>query len=129
VLDANTGSRLDVLPTEALPVKLINNQTDRIYLATETGLIQCLHETELTQPLQHIQEPSQEPPAGESEPKPPGEPQPPPAQLPPPDDLQRPVAPDDNDQPDVEEGDDRGDVDDEDADGDARGPFGDNPFK
>ena len=34
-------------------IKLINSDTDRIYLGTETGLIQCLHEMELTEPLVH----------------------------------------------------------------------------
>jgi hypothetical protein len=37
-----------------LPIKMINFQTDRIYLASDTGLIQCLHEIELPQPLNHL---------------------------------------------------------------------------
>jgi hypothetical protein len=35
-----------------LPVKYTNTQTDRIYLATETGLVQCLHEAEQATPIQ-----------------------------------------------------------------------------
>lgn len=53
VLDAATGTQLDSLPTAALPLKLLNDDTDRIYLATSKGLIQCLHEVELTKPLSH----------------------------------------------------------------------------
>ena len=53
VLDAKTGSRLDAIPGTALPIKLLNDETDRIYLATHTGLIQCLHEIALTKPIRH----------------------------------------------------------------------------
>ncbi len=55
VLDAKSGARLDTLATESLPIKMINSQTDRIYLASDRGLIQCLHEIELPQPLDHVQ--------------------------------------------------------------------------
>jgi outer membrane protein assembly factor BamB len=53
VLNAKTGALLDMLPTELLPRKLLNAQTDRLYLATDTGMVQCLHEIEQTQPLVH----------------------------------------------------------------------------
>ncbi|MBN2473395.1 MAG: PQQ-binding-like beta-propeller repeat protein [Pirellulales bacterium] len=53
VLNIQTGTRLDTIPTPLLPLKLNNDQTDRIYLATETGLIQCLHELEHIKPMQH----------------------------------------------------------------------------
>jgi outer membrane protein assembly factor BamB len=53
VLDAKSGSRLDTLPGIALPIKLTNTETDRLYLATDTGLIQCLHEIELVKPIHH----------------------------------------------------------------------------
>jgi outer membrane protein assembly factor BamB len=53
VLDASTGAQLDILPTAALPVKMLNTDTDRVYLATSKGLIQCLHEIALTKPLMH----------------------------------------------------------------------------
>lgn len=55
VLDIETGARLDSLFTGPLPVRLSNDLTDRIYLASETGLIQCLHELELPEPLRHNQ--------------------------------------------------------------------------
>jgi outer membrane protein assembly factor BamB len=53
ILNAETGQRLDSLPVEHLPIKLINTQTDRIYLASDTGLVQCLHEIELGEPIRH----------------------------------------------------------------------------
>jgi outer membrane protein assembly factor BamB len=53
VLDARTGARLDVLSTELLPIKLLNSETDRLYLATDTGLVQCLHEIEQVKPILH----------------------------------------------------------------------------
>lgn len=55
ILSPETGARLDALPTELIPFRLTNTQNDRIYLATETGLLQCLHEPELTEPHRHVQ--------------------------------------------------------------------------
>jgi hypothetical protein len=51
ILDAKTGGRVDVLETEALPVKVMNTQTDRVYLGTTTGLLQCLRAAEQVQPI------------------------------------------------------------------------------
>jgi outer membrane protein assembly factor BamB len=53
VLDAAAGAQLDVLPTASLSVKMLNDDTDRIYLADSKGLIQCLHEIGLTKPVSH----------------------------------------------------------------------------
>jgi hypothetical protein len=53
ILSADTGARLDTLAAEFLPIKLLNSQTDRLYLATETGLVQCLRELELPKPIHH----------------------------------------------------------------------------
>lgn len=53
VLNANTGARVDSLFTSDLPLKFRNVLTDRIYLATPSGLIQCLRETAQTEPLRH----------------------------------------------------------------------------
>ncbi len=36
-----------------LPLKLFNTRTDRLYLATDSGMVQCLHEIEQTTPLLH----------------------------------------------------------------------------
>ena len=56
VLDAQSGVRLDSIATEKMPIKLMNTDNDRIYLADEMGLIQCLHEVELTEPVVHDKE-------------------------------------------------------------------------
>ncbi|HYW80613.1 MAG TPA: hypothetical protein VE890_13600, partial [Thermoguttaceae bacterium] len=53
ILRADTGARLDVLPVTGMPIKLSNCQTDRIYLCTDTGLLQCLHEVEQVEPIRH----------------------------------------------------------------------------
>ncbi|MCE5303023.1 MAG: PQQ-binding-like beta-propeller repeat protein [Planctomycetaceae bacterium] len=53
VLDGATGKLLDTLPTIGLPLKLRNDETDRIYLADDLGLIQCLHEPEQHEPILH----------------------------------------------------------------------------
>lgn len=52
-LRAETGARLDTIAAGHLPIKLVNSETDRLYLASETGLIQCLHELELSEPIRH----------------------------------------------------------------------------
>jgi hypothetical protein len=51
ILDARSGALLDILPTIAMPIKVSNGLTDRIYLATEGGVVQCLREVELTNPI------------------------------------------------------------------------------
>jgi len=53
ILRADTGARLDTIDAAASPMKMINSQTDRIYLASETGLVQCLRELELPEPIRH----------------------------------------------------------------------------
>lgn len=53
VLDARNGARLETLIAHSLPLKLTNTETDRIYLASDDGLIQCLREIDLVQPLRH----------------------------------------------------------------------------
>ncbi len=61
VLHAQSGGRLDVIPAAGLPIKLMNLQTDRIYLAAESGLIQCLREIELEKPILHHPKPAPKP--------------------------------------------------------------------
>jgi len=51
VLEGRSGAVLDTIAAEYLPVKLTNSETDRMFLASKTGLVQCLHEIELSQPL------------------------------------------------------------------------------
>ena len=62
ILDARNGATLDSLPTSAMPIKISNGQTDRIYLATEGGIIQCLREVEQTNPVVYNE--SRKPPLG-----------------------------------------------------------------
>ena len=51
VLDARRGTPLATIPLESAPLKLTNVESDRLYVASPTGLVQCLHESELAQPL------------------------------------------------------------------------------
>ncbi|HEX5443017.1 MAG TPA: PQQ-binding-like beta-propeller repeat protein, partial [Pirellulales bacterium] len=54
IFDARTGARVAWLPAEQLALKVFNRENDRIYLATLDGLVQCLHETGLRDPVWHI---------------------------------------------------------------------------
>lgn len=70
VLDAATGARIDVLPISGYSLKLINTTNDRIYLASENGLVQCLHEAELKEPLNYAPpKPAKAPEKGAGKPK------------------------------------------------------------
>lgn len=51
VIDAESGGRIASLPTEQISFFLTNQDTDRLYLGTRSGLIQCLHEPHLERPL------------------------------------------------------------------------------
>ena len=51
VLDAATGGMIGSLPAESLDLKYLNTKTDRIYLGSSTGLVQCLREVDLDLPL------------------------------------------------------------------------------
>lgn len=53
VLDAETGSRLGSLPLQGVSIKLVNRSTDRIYLASESGMVQCLRESSSKSPVKH----------------------------------------------------------------------------
>ena len=53
ILDTANGAQLDIMPTSALSSKLVNDDTDRIYVYDSKGLIQCLHEIGLTKPILH----------------------------------------------------------------------------
>ena len=57
ILDGKTGSRLDSMSIRGVVQKVRNVQSDRIYLTTGNGFIQCLHETELTQPVTYTPPP------------------------------------------------------------------------
>jgi len=56
VLSAASGARLDAIPTEGISTILANSDTDRIYLISKGGMIQCLREAEQTEPFVHNKE-------------------------------------------------------------------------
>jgi hypothetical protein len=59
VLSAKTGTQLDTIAAQTLPIKFTNTESDRLFLASNTGMLECLYEPELSQPLvRHI--PAQE---------------------------------------------------------------------
>ncbi len=53
-LDKDSGARLGQLDIAGFHFQITNRETDRIYLADKTGLVQCLHETQLGEPLYHV---------------------------------------------------------------------------
>ncbi len=53
VLDSEKGVPLEHFDSLAYDHELYNIQTDRIYLVTATGLVQCLHESGLGEPIEH----------------------------------------------------------------------------
>jgi hypothetical protein len=53
ILDAERGTRLSTMPLGDVQMKLLNQQTDRIYLASDAGVVQCLHEIGQPKPLLH----------------------------------------------------------------------------
>jgi outer membrane protein assembly factor BamB len=56
VLDAATGSLAGRMQTGSATTALVNDQTDRLYLVSDSGLVQCLHEIGLTEPLRYKEE-------------------------------------------------------------------------
>jgi len=61
VLDAASGALLERMRTEGT-MALVNDQTDRLYLISVDGMVQCLHEIGAKEPLVH------HPPEPEAEP-------------------------------------------------------------
>lgn len=53
ILDAASGVQLDTLPVGDVSHVVTNTETDRVYLITKTGMVQCLHEIELATPIKH----------------------------------------------------------------------------
>jgi len=51
ILDVKTGGRLGMIRTEGINLFHINHRTDRIYLGSDRGVLQCLHEAELDDPV------------------------------------------------------------------------------
>src|SRR5690606_11755876 len=68
ILDAATGVRQGRLQTDSTTSAVLNDQTDRLYLVSESGLLQCLREVGATKPLVHgaeVQPGEGDPAAGE----------------------------------------------------------------
>lgn len=71
VLDGKTGALLDRMPTDGTAAALVNDQTDRLYLISNGGLVQCLHEIGAKTPVYHNSPPAEEPkPETDAKPKP-----------------------------------------------------------
>jgi outer membrane protein assembly factor BamB len=51
VLDRKRGTRLSMLDTSAFRFPVVNDVTDRLYLAANDGLIVCLHDRDQREPL------------------------------------------------------------------------------
>ena len=58
VLNAQSGQVLGSLPLNNNKIQYLNEITDRIYLATEDGMIQCLAQMDLEKPIYFRQDPS-----------------------------------------------------------------------
>jgi len=53
VLDNESGSIVGRIASDAANTALVNEQSDRIFLVNDRGLVQCLHEIGADQPLKH----------------------------------------------------------------------------
>lgn len=51
ILNRETGVRLDMMPTSRIALHTRNEGNDRLYLATASGLVQCLREEKLDLPV------------------------------------------------------------------------------
>ncbi len=56
VLDAASGDEVGRLKPRGATLPVINLSSDRIFLASPTGLIQCLHEVDRPDPIYYLQE-------------------------------------------------------------------------
>jgi len=65
VLDAANGAVLGRMPTDSSTNALVNDQTDRVYLVSKDGVVQCFHEIGAKEPMHH--RPKVEPAAPTSE--------------------------------------------------------------
>jgi outer membrane protein assembly factor BamB len=60
ILDSANGSLLGRIVADHAIKSLVNEQTDRVYLVSKQGTIECLHETASKQPLYHNPKPLEE---------------------------------------------------------------------
>jgi outer membrane protein assembly factor BamB len=58
-LDATSGALLGRMPTYGLTKTLLNDQTDRLYLVSDEGIVQCLHEIGAKEPFYHNPPPAE----------------------------------------------------------------------
>ncbi len=56
IIDAKTGGRIAILQTDGLNLMPVNYQTDRIYIGTKNGNLQCLREIDKKWPTAHMLE-------------------------------------------------------------------------
>lgn len=69
VLDAESGARLGLVSLDRISIKLVNRNSDRIYLASESGIVQCLHEVSAKSPKLHVPPPLDKTKAIKAKPK------------------------------------------------------------
>ena len=56
VLDRSNGARLKTLALSPTKFQIFNQETDRVYLVSADGLVQCLRETQQVEPVRHRDE-------------------------------------------------------------------------
>ncbi len=61
ILDIGTGANLGAMPLEGISQILTNAQSDRIYLASDSGVVQCLRQADLLKAVYHLPPPPPEP--------------------------------------------------------------------
>jgi hypothetical protein len=74
VLDRKSGAQVDSLRIDRLDLRVVNQRSDRIYLGTSTGVLQCLHEIGQDKPLLHFPAAAPGPRGAEKEPAVPAQP-------------------------------------------------------
>lgn len=57
VLDRETGERVGAIDARGCDLPIVNQQTDRVLLASKSGLVQCLHEADRPWPQVHYRLP------------------------------------------------------------------------
>jgi len=58
ILDRATGASVSQIPTGGTLTALVNDQTDRLYLISNSGLVQCLHEIGAEKPTYYYDRPT-----------------------------------------------------------------------
>jgi len=59
VLDAKNGSTIARMASGQPIRTLVNDQTDRVYLVSDDGMVECLHEIASKEPMRHVQKVAQ----------------------------------------------------------------------